>query len=84
MTLRTETDKETGVAVVTLDRPEKRNAIDLATADELGGVWREFRFDDEVRAVVVTGAGGRGLLYGASTGTWRCRSPRPRTRSTIR
>lgn len=38
MTLRTESDKETGVAVVTLDRPEKLNAIELATAEELAGV----------------------------------------------
>lgn len=37
MTLRSETDKETGVAVVTLDRPERLNAIDLATAAELAG-----------------------------------------------
>ncbi|MEV7238763.1 enoyl-CoA hydratase/isomerase family protein [Streptomyces sp. NPDC051020] len=64
MTLRTETDKETGVAVVTLDRPEKLNAIDLATADELAAAWRAFRFDDGVRAVVVTGAGGRAFCTG--------------------
>ncbi|MER7808718.1 enoyl-CoA hydratase/isomerase family protein [Streptomyces sp900116325] len=64
MTLRTETDKETGVALVTLDRPERLNAIDLATADELAGVWRAFRFDDGVRAVVVTGAGGRAFCTG--------------------
>ncbi|MGW2064682.1 enoyl-CoA hydratase/isomerase family protein [Streptomyces sp. NPDC001937] len=64
MTLRSETDKETGVAVVTLDRPEKLNAIDLATAAELAGAWRAFRFDDEVRAVVVTGAGGRAFCTG--------------------
>ncbi|WP_330480737.1 enoyl-CoA hydratase/isomerase family protein [Streptomyces sp. NBC_01544] len=64
MTLRSETDKETGVAVVTLDRPERLNAIDLATAAELAGAWRAFRFDDEVRAVVVTGAGGRAFCTG--------------------
>lgn len=64
MTLRTETDEETGVALVTLDRPGRLNAIDLATADELAGVWRAFRFDDAVRAVVVTGAGGRAFCTG--------------------
>ncbi len=57
MTLRVERDKADGVAVVTLDRERRHNAIDLATAAELGEVWREFRYDDEVRAVVLTGAG---------------------------
>ncbi|MGW0842648.1 enoyl-CoA hydratase/isomerase family protein [Streptomyces sp. NPDC002787] len=64
MTLRTATDKDTGVAVLTLDRPEKLNAIDLTTADQLTGTWRELRFDDTVRAVVVTGAGGRAFCTG--------------------
>ncbi|MGW4910043.1 enoyl-CoA hydratase/isomerase family protein [Streptomyces sp. NPDC004270] len=64
MSLRLETDKETGVAVVTLDRPEKLNAIDLETAAELASVWRALRFDDAVRAVVLTGAGGRAFSTG--------------------
>src|SRR6478752_4017170 len=64
MALRTETDKETGVALVTLDRPAKHNAIDLATAAELTAAWRAFRFDDEVRAGVLTGAGGRAFCTG--------------------
>ncbi|MFE2287836.1 enoyl-CoA hydratase/isomerase family protein [Streptomyces sp. NPDC059443] len=59
MTLRVERsiDGATGVAVVTLDRERKHNAIDLETAAELAAVWREFRYEDEVRAIVLTGAG---------------------------
>ena len=64
MSVRVETDKETGVAVVTLDRPERHNAIDLATVDELTAAWRGFRFDDSVRAVVITGAGERAFCTG--------------------
>ncbi|MFK0109884.1 enoyl-CoA hydratase/isomerase family protein [Streptomyces sp. NPDC091217] len=64
MTLRLTTDKETGVAVLTLDRPEKLNSIDLTTATELTGTWRALRFDDAVRAVVLTGAGGRAFSTG--------------------
>ncbi|MCX5082360.1 enoyl-CoA hydratase/isomerase family protein [Streptomyces sp. NPDC056121] len=64
MSVRVETDKETGVAVVTLDRPERHNAIDLATVDELIAAWRGFRFDDSVRAVVITGAGDRAFCTG--------------------
>ncbi|MFG3285350.1 enoyl-CoA hydratase/isomerase family protein [Streptomyces sp. NPDC048111] len=57
-------DKETGVAVVTLNRPERLNAVDLATAGELAAAWRELRHDDTVRAVVLTGAGERAFCTG--------------------
>ncbi|MEU4950242.1 enoyl-CoA hydratase/isomerase family protein [Streptomyces lavendulae] len=57
MTVRVEREKEAGVAVVTLDREHRHNAVDLDTAAELSSVWREFRSDEEVRAVVLTGAG---------------------------
>ncbi|MFE9402025.1 enoyl-CoA hydratase/isomerase family protein [Streptomyces sp. NPDC006530] len=57
-------DKETGVAVVTLNRPERLNAIDLDAAHQLAHVWRELRFDDMVRAVVLTGAGERAFCTG--------------------
>ncbi|MGW0755221.1 enoyl-CoA hydratase/isomerase family protein [Streptomyces sp. NPDC002814] len=64
MTLDVTTDKDTGVAVVTLDRPDRLNAIDLSTATELHDAWRELRFDDSVRAVVLTGAGERAFCTG--------------------
>ncbi|WP_351226929.1 enoyl-CoA hydratase/isomerase family protein [Streptomyces sp. NPDC002133] len=66
--IRVETDKDTGVAVVTLDRPDKHNAIDLAMAHELGRIWRGFRYDDSVRAAVVTGAGARAFCTGIDRG----------------
>jgi enoyl-CoA hydratase/carnithine racemase len=62
--LRITAYKETGVAVVTLDRPARLNAIDLPTASELAACWRELRFDDTVRAVVLTGAGERAFCTG--------------------
>ncbi|MFF9914321.1 enoyl-CoA hydratase/isomerase family protein [Streptomyces sp. NPDC013457] len=64
MTLTVVRDKETGVAVVTLDRAEKHNAITLDMARRLADTWREFRYEDEVRAVVVTGAGTRAFCTG--------------------
>ncbi|NEB82420.1 enoyl-CoA hydratase/isomerase family protein [Streptomyces sp. SID14478] len=69
MTLRIETDKETGVAVVTLDRPHRLNAIDLQTVAELTAAWREFRHDDGVRAIVLTGAGERAFCTGIDRDT---------------
>nr|WP_237536995.1 enoyl-CoA hydratase/isomerase family protein [Streptomyces sp. SID5785] len=62
--MRVETDRETGVAVVTLDRPHRHNAIDLELADALRAAWRGFRYDDGVRAVVLTGAGGKAFCTG--------------------
>ncbi|MFJ9740583.1 enoyl-CoA hydratase/isomerase family protein [Streptomyces sp. NPDC101166] len=57
-------DEDTGVAVVTLDRPDRLNAIDLDMCERLREVWRELRFDDSVRAVVLTGAGRRAFCTG--------------------
>jgi len=49
--------KDDGVAVVALNRPEALNALTLSMREELGTVFDDFRSDDTVRAVVLTGAG---------------------------
>ena len=49
---------EDGVALVTLNRPERRNALSRALLDALADVLREVEADDEVGCVVLTGAGG--------------------------
>ncbi|MFF1439827.1 enoyl-CoA hydratase/isomerase family protein [Streptomyces sp. NPDC058295] len=64
MSVRRDIDKDTGVAVVTLDRPARLNALDLEAVRQLKCVWRELRFDDSVRAVVLTGAGQRAFCTG--------------------
>jgi enoyl-CoA hydratase len=45
-------------AVVTIDRPERRNAVDGATARELLEALERFEADDGARVMVLTGAGG--------------------------
>jgi 2-(1,2-epoxy-1,2-dihydrophenyl)acetyl-CoA isomerase len=50
--------KAKGVATVTLNRPEKKNAINLAMREQLWTAFEDIAEDDEVRAVVLTGAGG--------------------------
>ncbi|MBW5483903.1 enoyl-CoA hydratase/isomerase family protein [Streptomyces bambusae] len=64
MSVTVDRDGASGVAVVTLSRPAKHNAITLAMAAELTSVWREFRYDASVRAVVLTGAGGAAFCTG--------------------
>ena len=49
--------KDDGVAWVTLARPEVRNAISEKMQAELREIWTGFRYDDEVRVVVLTGEG---------------------------
>ena len=46
------------VAVVAIDRPDRRNAIDDATAGALGNAWDRFEDDDEALVGVLTGSEG--------------------------
>jgi enoyl-CoA hydratase len=57
------TGPDAGIRVVTLDRPERLNAMDGALIDDLHGVLDELAADPEVRVVVLTGAG-RGFCAG--------------------
>jgi len=52
------------VALVTIDRPEKANALDPALLAALAGAWREIAADAELRCAVVTGAGERVFCAG--------------------
>jgi len=47
---------ENGVATITLDRPERRNAVGDGMRDELADAYRRCDADDGVRAIVLTGA----------------------------
>ncbi len=49
---------ENGVVTVTLNRPEKKNAINSVMWDELGTTFREIGESDTDRVMVLTGAGG--------------------------
>ncbi|TMK65307.1 MAG: enoyl-CoA hydratase/isomerase family protein [Actinobacteria bacterium] len=61
-TLRVETP-ESGIRVVTLNRPERLNALDTATVAAFPRVFGELAADDTCRVVVLTGAG-RGFCAG--------------------
>jgi enoyl-CoA hydratase len=53
------------VAVVSLNRPDKLNALNGALIGELDAVFRVLALDADVAGVVVTGAGGRAFVAGA-------------------
>jgi crotonobetainyl-CoA hydratase len=72
------------VARVTLDRPDRLNAVDQATEKELMEIWDAIERDREVRVVVLTGAGERAFCTGAdmkggsgASGLEYWASPRP-------
>jgi enoyl-CoA hydratase len=52
-------------AVLTIDRPERRNAIDKAAAEAFRRRLAEFEADEEARVLVLTGAGGQAFCAGA-------------------
>jgi len=53
-----------GVAYVTLNRPERHNAFNSLMQRELRSLWRGLRRHDDVRAVVLTGAGEKAFCTG--------------------
>ena len=56
------------LAIVSIDRQDKMNALNAEVIAELGQVFSELRADDEVRGVILTGAGDRAFVAGADIG----------------
>jgi enoyl-CoA hydratase len=52
-------------ALITIDRPERRNAVDGPTAEALHDAFRRFVADDDARVLVLTGAGDEAFCAGA-------------------
>lgn len=51
-------DRQGPVAIVTLDRPETKNAITQEMRGQLYGAFEEIALDHDIRSVILTGAGG--------------------------
>jgi enoyl-CoA hydratase len=58
-------DRDAAVAILTVDRQEALNALDVATLTELRDRLRDVADADEVRAVILTGAGEKAFVAGA-------------------
>ena len=58
-------DRDGAVAVLTIDRAEAMNALDVETLSELRDRLLQLRGDEDVRAIVLTGAGDRAFAAGA-------------------
>ncbi len=57
--------KDDGVGLITFNQPEKRNAMSIEMWGGLGEILDEFREDNDVRVVILTGAGNQAFVSGA-------------------
>jgi enoyl-CoA hydratase/carnithine racemase len=59
-----------GVTTITINRPDRLNALDLYTLAALDDAFARIAADPDVRAVIITGAGGRAFSAGADVKAW--------------
>jgi enoyl-CoA hydratase len=62
-------EKRGPIAYLTLNRPERRNAIDAEMACRLADAWLDYEADDGLRCAILTGAGSDTFTAGADLGT---------------
>jgi enoyl-CoA hydratase len=58
-------ERRGAAAIITIDRQERRNAIDGPTAELIAAAYDEFTSDDDAHVLVITGAGGVSFCAGA-------------------
>jgi enoyl-CoA hydratase len=63
------------VATITINRPDRLNALNAATIDELRAAVLEMRQDESVRTVIITGAGEKAFVAGADIAELSQQSP---------
>jgi enoyl-CoA hydratase len=68
-------ERADGVAVVTVNRPKVLNALNAQTLDELRRTVLALKADEEVRAVIMTGAGEKAFIAGADINELAVQSP---------
>lgn len=56
---------EEGIATVIINRPKSLNALSQEVMEQLGQIIKDLEQDDKVRAVIITGAGGKAFVAGA-------------------
>jgi len=74
-------EKREGVATITINRPEKLNAMDHETIQEILSALDDAEKDENIRVVVITGAGDRAFSAGADISGMKGRTPLDSRRS---
>src|SRR6185295_1113746 len=68
-------ERDGAIAIVTINRPKVLNALNSQTVDELRRVMLDLKRDDEVRAIVLTGAGEKSFVAGADINELAVQTP---------
>lgn len=58
-------ERQEGVGIIILNRPERLNALNLALTAELDQALTQFEDDDEIKAIIITGTGDKAFSAGA-------------------
>ncbi len=61
-------DKEDNIAILTINRPDKYNALNDEVVAEISAALDDLTANDEVRAIIITGAGDKAFISGADIG----------------
>src|SRR4026207_2520737 len=67
-------EKRERVAIITINRPDKRNALNIKTREEGAALLEQLRADNSVGVVVFTGAGDKAFIAGADIGEFAGRT----------
>ena len=68
-------ERDESVGIVTLNRPKERNALNNQLVGELADALEEFEHDEEIRCIVITGAGEKSFAAGADIKEMSDKSP---------
>jgi enoyl-CoA hydratase len=66
-------EREASVAILTIQRPGRLNALDARTLDELRQAVHDLQQDNLIRCIILTGAGDKAFVAGADIGSIRAR-----------
>jgi len=59
------TEKVSGTLIITVNRPDKMNALNKSVVDEIGQAMDEVYYDDSIKSAIITGAGDKAFVAGA-------------------
>src|SRR4029077_10661336 len=68
-------EKKEAIAVITINRPAVRNALNSQTVRELGAAFDQAKKDNDVRVVILTGAGEKAFVAGADINELATQTP---------